>query len=54
MSQQVQSMFAQIAPRYDVANDAMSLGLHHAWRRTAVRSRSWLRARRAAASSCKC
>ncbi len=37
MSQQVQSMFAQIAPRYDVANDAMSFGLHHAWRRKAVR-----------------
>ena len=37
MSQQVQSMFADIAPRYDVANDAMSLGLHHAWRRRAVK-----------------
>jgi demethylmenaquinone methyltransferase/2-methoxy-6-polyprenyl-1,4-benzoquinol methylase len=36
MSQQVQSMFADIAPRYDVANDAMSFGLHHAWRRKAV------------------
>jgi demethylmenaquinone methyltransferase/2-methoxy-6-polyprenyl-1,4-benzoquinol methylase len=37
MSDQVQSMFAEIAPRYDVANDAMSFGLHHAWRRKAVR-----------------
>jgi demethylmenaquinone methyltransferase/2-methoxy-6-polyprenyl-1,4-benzoquinol methylase len=37
MSQQVQSMFADIAPRYDVANDAMSFGLHHMWRRKAVR-----------------
>ncbi|MBS1153808.1 MAG: ubiE [Myxococcaceae bacterium] len=37
MSQQVQSMFAQIAPRYDTANDALSFGRHHAWRRTAVK-----------------
>ncbi len=30
-------MFAQIAPRYDSANDALSFGRHHAWRRKAVR-----------------
>ncbi len=37
MSDQVQSMFAQIAPRYDTANDALSFGAHHAWRRKAVK-----------------
>ncbi len=37
MSDQVQSMFASIAPRYDTANDAMSFGRHHAWRRIAVK-----------------
>lgn len=37
MSDQVQSMFAQIAPRYDTANDALSFGRHHAWRRAAVK-----------------
>jgi demethylmenaquinone methyltransferase / 2-methoxy-6-polyprenyl-1,4-benzoquinol methylase len=37
MSEQVQSMFAQIAPRYDTANDALSFGRHHAWRRKAVK-----------------
>ncbi len=37
MSDQVQSMFAQIAPRYDTANDALSFGRHHAWRRKAVK-----------------
>ena len=37
MSDQVQSMFAQIAPRYDTANDALSFGRHRAWRRKAVK-----------------
>ena len=37
MSEQVQAMFARIAPRYDAANDILSLGLHRAWRRRAVR-----------------
>ena len=37
MSEQVQSMFAQIAPRYDTANDALSFGRHRAWRRRAVK-----------------
>ena len=37
MSQQVQSMFAQIAERYDATNDAMSFGLHRTWRRRAVK-----------------
>ncbi len=30
-------MFAEIAPKYDTANDALSFGRHRAWRRTAVR-----------------
>jgi demethylmenaquinone methyltransferase/2-methoxy-6-polyprenyl-1,4-benzoquinol methylase len=37
VSDQVQSMFAQIAPRYDTANDALSFGRHHAWRKKAVK-----------------
>jgi demethylmenaquinone methyltransferase / 2-methoxy-6-polyprenyl-1,4-benzoquinol methylase len=37
MSEQVHKMFSQIAPRYDAANDVMSLGIHRLWRRTAVR-----------------
>jgi demethylmenaquinone methyltransferase/2-methoxy-6-polyprenyl-1,4-benzoquinol methylase len=36
MSTQVQQMFAAIAPRYDLANDALSLGLHRRWRDRAV------------------
>ncbi len=30
-------MFASIAARYDRANDILSAGVHHRWRRTAVR-----------------
>lgn len=30
-------MFAGIAPRYDVTNTVLSLGLHHRWRRRLVR-----------------
>ena len=37
MSAQVRQMFAQIAPRYDLANEVLSLGIHRSWRRTAVR-----------------
>jgi demethylmenaquinone methyltransferase/2-methoxy-6-polyprenyl-1,4-benzoquinol methylase len=29
-------MFASIAPRYDAANQVLSLGIHRGWRRTAV------------------
>ncbi len=36
MSEQVRAMFAQIAPRYDLANDVLSLGMHRAWRHRVV------------------
>lgn len=36
MSEQVQQMFASIAPKYDITNDALSMGLHRLWRREAV------------------
>lgn len=37
MSEHVRQMFADIAPRYDVANSTLSFGIHHLWRRTMVR-----------------
>jgi len=37
MSTRVRQMFAAIAPRYDFANEVLSLGIHRVWRRTAVR-----------------
>ncbi|HEY8210836.1 MAG TPA: bifunctional demethylmenaquinone methyltransferase/2-methoxy-6-polyprenyl-1,4-benzoquinol methylase UbiE [Myxococcaceae bacterium] len=36
MSTQVQQMFSAIAPRYDVANEVLSLGVHRRWRARAV------------------
>ena len=36
MSKQVQDMFSRIAPRYDAANDVLSLGIHRVWRRQAI------------------
>lgn len=37
MAEAVRSMFARIAPGYDRANATLSFGLHHRWRRAAVR-----------------
>lgn len=33
----IQRMFGEIAPRYDLANTILSLGIHHLWRTTLVR-----------------
>lgn len=33
MSKDIQSMFSAIAARYDLANDALSFGLHRLWRK---------------------
>ena len=37
MSEQVHQMFTQIASRYDVTNDVLSMGTHRLWRKTAVK-----------------
>lgn len=34
MSKAVQDMFARISPRYDLANDVISLGIHRLWRKS--------------------
>jgi demethylmenaquinone methyltransferase/2-methoxy-6-polyprenyl-1,4-benzoquinol methylase len=38
----VEQLFDQIAPRYDLLNDLLSLGLHRVWKRQAV---AWLQPR---------
>ena len=38
MSEAVQKMFANIATRYDLANDILSFGIHRLWRKRAVRA----------------
>ena len=37
MSEQVREMFSSIAPRYDAANQVLSFGVHHLWRRRTVK-----------------
>jgi len=37
MSEQVREMFADIAPTYDLVNSVLSFGVHHRWRKRAVR-----------------
>jgi len=37
LSESVHNMFSKIAPRYDLANDVLSLGTHHRWRKKAVK-----------------
>lgn len=36
-SQKVESMFGKVAKNYDLANDVLSLGIHHLWRKKLVR-----------------
>lgn len=36
MSEQIQTMFASIAPRYDLTNDVLSLGMHRLWKHRAI------------------
>jgi len=36
-SVQIREMFEQVAPRYDRANQILSLGIHHRWRKQLVR-----------------
>lgn len=37
MSEQVRTMFASIAGRYDITNSVLSMGTHHRWRKAAVK-----------------
>lgn len=36
-AQKIQNMFSQVAKRYDVANDMLSIGIHHLWRKSLVK-----------------
>jgi demethylmenaquinone methyltransferase/2-methoxy-6-polyprenyl-1,4-benzoquinol methylase len=38
MSEQVREMFSSIAPRYDLANEVLSFGVHRLWRRATIRA----------------
>ncbi len=37
MSEHVRAMFAEIAPKYDVANTVLSFGIHHFWRKKVIK-----------------
>jgi len=37
MSEAVRRMFSEIAPKYDISNTVLSAGIHHRWRKKAVR-----------------
>lgn len=36
-AEKVRAMFGEVAPKYDLANTVLSLGIHHLWRRRLVR-----------------
>lgn len=36
MSEQVREMFSSIAPKYDLANEVLSFGVHRLWRRATI------------------
>jgi len=38
MSEHVHAMFSDIAPKYDITNTVLSLGIHHIWRRATVKA----------------
>ncbi|MFM8772156.1 MAG: ubiquinone/menaquinone biosynthesis methyltransferase, partial [Candidatus Kapaibacterium sp.] len=38
MSDAVHAMFSDIAPRYDLTNSVLSMGIHHLWRRATVKA----------------
>lgn len=38
MSEQVQQMFANLSPKYDLMNDILSFGIHHIWRAQTVKA----------------
>ncbi|MDH3222787.1 MAG: class I SAM-dependent methyltransferase [Gemmatimonadota bacterium] len=40
-SDQVQTLFSEIAPRYDLLNHVLSLNIDRRWRRKAVRALAW-------------
>ncbi|NNF29042.1 MAG: class I SAM-dependent methyltransferase [Gemmatimonadetes bacterium] len=40
-SDQVQTLFSEIAPRYDLLNHVLSMNIDRRWRRKAVRSLGW-------------
>lgn len=42
-SDQVQTIFSEIAPRYDLLNHVLSLNIDRRWRRKAVRALAWER-----------
>ena len=37
-SEKIQGMFGSIAPRYDLANSVLSMGIHHLWRKKLLSS----------------
>lgn len=38
MTTEIQQMFTSVAPRYDVTNEVLSMGVHRLWRKTAIKA----------------